>query len=225
MTAIETEPTAQATTDAATVTTGSTTDTPATPAIPPTVTTLPVSAVPETYSLKLPEGSTVDPAIVERTAAKARALGLTNEAGQTLLDAEVADAVAREKAIAEAEKTAAANAQTALLDAWAPGTGAEWKKQQDAWTKAAKADPDIGGEQFNQAVEASGKAVARFGGDELKALLNDTGYGRHPVVLKFLAKVGRAMSESTMATNGVPLGTGHKSLVNKLYGNTTPEPE
>lgn len=198
-----------------------------TPAVP-----APVSVVPETYDLKLPEGSTVDPAIVERTAATARALGLSNEAGQTLLDAEVkaeaAAAVDREKAtqtaITEAVKAAEAK-QTALLEAWTPGTGAEWKKQQDEWTKAAKADPDIGGDKFNQAVEASGKAVARFGGDDLKAFLNETGYGRHPVVLKFLASIGRAMSESTMATNGAPLGTGSKSTVNKFYGTTTPEPE
>lgn len=198
---------------------------PADPIVSPTDTVPPITAVPEKYELKLPQGSTVDPAIVERTAAKARALGLTNDAGQKLLDSEVADAVDREKALTAAQTKAATDAQTALLDAWTPGTGEEWKKQQDTWTKAAKADPDIGGEKFNQSVELSGKAVTRFGGDELKTFLDETGYGRHPVVLKFLAKIGGAMSESTMATGGIPSGTGTKSTVNKFYGNTTPEPE
>jgi hypothetical protein len=178
--------------------------------------------VPESYDLKVPDGSTVDSAFVDRTAAKARELGLTNEAAQKLFDSEVKDATERETASQAALAKAKADSQKALLDAWAPN-GAEWKKQQDEWTKLSKADSAIGGEKFNQAVESAGQAVERFGDPELKKMLEETGFGRHPVVLRFLSKIGAASRESTFANGGAPTGGTETSMVNRWYGKTTPE--
>jgi len=187
---------------------------------PPAAPAAPV--VPEKYDLQVPDGSTVDPALIERTAATARELGLTNEAAQKLFDTEVKDATDRATAHAAALTKASEDAQKALIDAWQPN-GVEWKKQQKEWTDAAKADPTIGGEKFAQSVESAGQAVERFGDPEFKKILEETGYGRHPVVLRFLAKIGNASRESTFANNGAPTGGQEKSLVNKFYGKTTPE--
>ncbi len=192
-------------------------------AVEPTPTE-PVAApvVPEKYDLKVPDGSTVDPALVDRTAAKARALGLTNEAAQKLFDSEVKDATAQATAQQAALTKAQEDSRKALLDAWAPN-GVEWKKQQDDWTKLSKADPTIGGEKFNQAVESAGQAVERFGDPELKQMLEETGFGQHPVVLRFLSKIGAASRESTFANGGSPTGGNQESMVNRFYGKTTPE--
>jgi hypothetical protein len=48
--------------------------------------TPPAPTVPDKYDLKLPDKSTVDKAVVERTAAKARELGLSQEHAQKTLD-------------------------------------------------------------------------------------------------------------------------------------------
>lgn len=198
------------------------------PATPPVDPAVPPAGVPEKYDLKLPEGSTVDPALTERTAAKARALGLNNEAAQTLLDAEVADAVDRETAAKAAADTTVKEAKeaatTALLDAWKPG-GDEWKKQQAEWVTAAKADPSLGKtpEQFAQSLEKGQQALARFGTPELKTYLDQTGFGSHPEVLKFLAAIGRASSESGMPTLITPSGGGTKTAAQILYGDTDPK--
>ncbi len=197
------------------------------PAAPPAADPVapPAPVVPESYDLKVPDGSTVDPVLVDRTAAKARELGLTNEAAQKLFDSEVKDATDRETAASAALVKAQEESRKALLDAWAPN-GAEWKKQQDEWTKLSKADPTIGGEKFNQSVESAGMLVAKFEqqrGPALREFLDNTGFGRHPTVLSFLEWAGSQMRESTFATNGSPTGGKEESMVNRWYGKTTPE--
>jgi hypothetical protein len=204
-----------------------------TPPVEPPAPVAQADGVPDTYDLKLPEGSTVDAAIVERTAAKARALGLSNDAGQKLLDTEVADAVTREKTLTAkiaSERTAASTkAIEDLQTAWAPG-GAERTKRDAEWKAQAQKDPDVVGstvtpEAFQQAVEKGQQALKKYGSPELEGLLVDSGFAFHPKVMGFLAKIGKAMAESSMATNGSPTGTGPKSTVNLLYGKSTPEPE
>lgn len=94
--------------------------------------------VPEKYDLKLPDGFEGDPAVVERTAADARELGLSNERAQKLLDRRIQEA-------ADVEQSAIDR----TLKAHAPG-GAVWEKQVEDWNKAALADPLIGGNKPEQ---------------------------------------------------------------------------
>lgn len=153
------------------------------------------TVVPDTYDLKWPDGSTLNPAIVERTAATARALGLSNAAGQQLLDQTVQD-------LTNAETAAKATAQAtfdAQVEAWKPG-GAEWVKRNTAWTNDAIADAEIGGtpEKLAVSVEKAQQALAKYGPPELKPLLDETGFGSHPAVIKLLASIGRAMSEGSL---------------------------
>ena len=98
-----------------------------------------------------------------------------------------------------------ASARKAILDEWAPG-GVEWTKQRDAWIAASKADPIIGGDKYKQSIRLAGEALVRYGDAELAELLDETGFGVHPVVLRFLAKVGKG------------------SMVDVWYGNSVSTP-
>lgn len=175
----------------------------------------PVSVVPEKYDLKLPEGSTVDPAIVEKTAARARALGLSNEAGQQLLDQTVQD-------LADAEQAHKAG-YDALVEAWKPG-GTEYAKRDAQWRDEALKDAEIGGspEKLASSIEFAQQALNKYGSD-LKTYLDETGLGSHPAAIKFLANIGRAMSEGANG-GGLVLGNGGpmakpKSDAQLLYPN------
>lgn len=194
-----------------------------------------------TYDLKLPADlpagvkELIDPDILTRTVAIARERGLTNEAGQSLLDFTIAEA----KAVAEKANTAAAKAAekaaedavTAANEAWVtantppkdgkPG-GAEWVKRNEAWWAESLADPALGAgkkEQLSQAVEKANQAVARFE-PGLKPFLEQTGFGSHPVVLRFLANVGRAMAEPNLALGGTGV-IPKKSPEDLLYDHPT----
>lgn len=191
------------------------------PAPPTPPVTPPAPVVPDKYDLKLPDtqlpdGSPLDPAIVERTAAIARELGLSNEAGQKLLDKVVAETVATMTA-----------RHAAVSAAWEPEKGAEWKKQNAAWQDAALKDPDIGGspEKLKVSVEFAQRALKQFFPPETAEFLKAYGgLGSNPAVLKGLAKVGRAMGEGgviigqTGATND---GKSKEEIqAEKLFPNT-----
>lgn len=162
-----------------------------------------VPVVPETYDLKLPDGA--DAAIIERTTAIARELGLGNEAAQKLVDRDVA-------LVAEQ-----ATAQAALIEAWKPG-GVEYVKRDAAWVAEAKADKDIGGEKFPIALEKAQQALAKFG-PELKTYLDQTGLGSHPAAIKFLAKVGAAMGEAAPVVGSIGGTPKAKSDAETMYPN------
>lgn len=52
------------------------------------------------------------------------------------------------------------------------------------------------GDEFNRNASVAQRAVRRFGGPELCEVLDRTGLGDHPALVKTFLAVGRAMSES-----------------------------
>lgn len=207
-------------------------ETPAAPAAPVVETPKEI-----TYDLKLPSDlpdgvkGLIDPDILMRTADIARARGLTNEAGQSLLDFTIAEARAVAEKASQASAKAAEDAVNAANEAWnvanAPPTdgkpgGSEWVKRNEAWWAASLADPALGAgkkEQLSQAVEKANQAVARFE-PGLKPLLDQSGLGSHPVVLRFLANVGRAMSEPGLVLGGTTVQP-KKAPEDLLYDHPT----
>jgi len=162
--------------------------------------------VPEKYTLTPPAGVTVDPALIERTAATARTLGLSQEAGQQLFTNILNETTARE---------------AAFVEAWQPGTGSEWKKQDTARRAQALADPEVGGtpEKLATSIELGNKFLKFLKADDIKQLLQDTGLGSDVRVIRVLARAGKAMSESSLVLSGTNDGGGEtKSLAERLYG-------
>ena len=78
------------------------------------------------------------------------------------------------------------------------------------------------GSAFNQQVEVAKRAVSTFGGDELKQILNESGLGSHPTVVKMFAKIGRNLLEDRLvkadhgATFGVTPDEARKMIDSKL---------
>lgn len=153
---------------------------------------------PEKYDLKLPKESTVDKAVVERTAAKARELGLSQEHAQKMLDFQVQELAAIEDASIKA-----------TVEAHGPG-GAVWEKQVEDWNKAALADPDIGAnkpEQLQASVALAKQVVAKFGDKESIEFLEKNPIGSHPALLRLLYRIGKASSEGSLVVASAQDGT------------------
>ncbi len=163
--------------------------------------------VPEKYELQLPKDSHLPVAAIEKTAAIARVLGLSNEAAQQVIDsfhATLSESV-------EAERKA-----------WEPGKGSEWKRQQAEWTDAALKDAEIGGtpDKLKVSAEKANQVLRKFGSQGVTDYLNATGIGSHPEFLKMLAKIGRAMSESTLVIGSNSSPPVQKTHAERLYGGT-----
>lgn len=145
---------------------------------------------PETYEFKAEEGREFDPKVIEAYTEVARELNLSQDAAQKMLD-KVAPAIAAR----QAEQLQAA---------------------RTAWAEEAKSDKEFGGDRLGENLATAKMAVDRFGTPELRALLNDSGLGNHPEVIRFMVRAGKAISEDKVLTGkGAP--TGSKTLADRLY--------
>lgn len=135
------------------------------------------------YSLKVPDGSPLKPASLDRIAAIARERKLSQAQAEALV------------AVADAEVRS--NNAELLLDN-KPSEGAAWKAREKMWSDQSLADPVIGGspEKLKMNVEHGKMVINKFGGEEMKLFLDDTGLGSHPAVIRFAAAIYDAMKEA-----------------------------
>lgn len=124
---------------------------------------------PEAYEFKAPEGREFDPEVVSQFTEVAKELNLTQDAAQKMLDKMAPALAARQE-----NAIAAARAQ---------------------WVADTKADSEIGGAELAQKVALANTAFEKFGTPELRTLLDETGLGDHPEMLRWAHRVGKAMSE------------------------------
>lgn len=146
--------------------------------------------VPESYEFKMPDGVTLDKAAADEFTAVAKELKLDQATAQKVAD------VGAKMAQRQAEQ------RTAEIASWAEQT---------------KADPEIGGEKLAANLAIAQRAIDRFGGDALKEVLNATGLGNHPVLVKAFLKAGQAISED----GSLPRGTASAEVdaAKKLFPN------
>ncbi len=71
-----------------------------------------------------------------------------------------------------------------------------------SWANEAKADQEFGGEKLAENLSVAKKAMDAFGTPELKALLNESGLGNHPEVIRVFYRAGKAISEDRVLTGG-----------------------
>lgn len=141
-------------------------------------------AVPEAYAdYTVPEGLTLDPAMLADANAVFKELGLSQEKAQKLIDLQTKYALGQDGARAEALKTA--------LD-----------KQAQDWTAEIKNDPEFGGAKFDSTVSSAVKAMQAFGDAPLRQLLNESGIGNNPSMVKLFAKIGSAIGEDKIVIPG-----------------------
>jgi len=93
-----------------------------------------------------------------------------------------------------------------------------WNDARRHWAHATMRDREMGGKNLSSTVGYAATAVNTFGTEGLKEVFRATGLGNHPEVVRFMAKVGRAMAEDPLLT-GQPGGHGGpKSAAELIYG-------
>lgn len=133
--------------------------------------------VPESYEFKAPEGVALDPAAVEVFSPIAKDLKLSQAQAQRLVD--VYAGLQAQQAEAHAE-------------------------QVQEWAKQVITDKEIGGAKWAANALLVREAKERFASQELLDLMNSTGLGNHPAVIKHFIKVGEQFADDGHVT-----GSGH----------------
>jgi hypothetical protein len=135
-------------------------------------------AAPESYELQMPEGIELDKAAADEFTAIAKELKLDQATAQKFAD--IGAKMAQRQMEAHSELV-------------------------ESWVEQVKADKEIGGDRLNENLGIARKAIDSFGTPELKDLLNNTGLGNHPAVIKFALQIGKAISQDKFVT-GSPRG-------------------
>lgn len=92
-------------------------------------------------------------------------------------------------------------------------------EQLEQWAKDAKADKEFGGDKFDENLNVARKAIAKFGSPELKEMLDQSGLGNHPEVIRVFHKIGKAISEDNPVSAKPDTGQ-KKSIEERLYGGS-----
>lgn len=127
---------------------------------------------PEKYEFKSPEGKQFDAEVLTTYSEVARELNLSQEAAQRVLDAMAPKMAERQVAQIEAIR--------------------------NGWAESSKGDKEFGGEKLSENLSVAKKALDAFGTNELRTLLNESGLGNHPEVIRFMYRAGQAISEDRM---------------------------
>lgn len=101
-----------------------------------------------------------------------------------------------------------------------------WDRQKTEWKDSFLKDPDIGGNRFQTTVDSALTFLRTHGGTadqqkEFRNLMETSGLGNHPAMIRLLANAGRAMQEGKPLAATNPLPTPTKSKTATLYGSKT----
>jgi hypothetical protein len=130
---------------------------------------------PEDIEIKLPDGVTLDEALLGKFKPLAAELGLKSEQAQKFVDL----------ALEMQQKQSASMTEA-------------WNEQKQAWFKEVKADKELGGKNFESTVKLARQTIAKFGGPALGKELVALGIDNHPAIVRFCAAVGKAMGEDSI---------------------------
>ena len=160
----------------------------------------PAAGAPEKYELTAGEGQTLDTDALALAEPVLRELGLPNDKAQALVSM-------------YAEKIVPLITQRAN-DAIVQQAAVQRKE----WSDAFAADPEIGGANREATIAAAARAFDHYGlkpGEGLRGLLDATGVGNHPDMIRFVAGVGRDLAEGAFERGGAVTQT--KAPEQKMY--------
>ena len=149
--------------------------------------------VPEKYEFTMPENVQMDEGAVNAFSEFAKEAGLSQEAAQKMID-KMAPAM-------QARQAEALNAA------------------RESWGESSKTDKEFGGEKLNENLSVAKKAMDAFGTPELRTLLNESGLGNHPEIIRAFYRAGKSISEDRFVPSGAGGRTGGKDPASSLYPN------
>ena len=76
---------------------------------------------------------------------------------------------------------------------------ARWQQQVEQWRQEVADDPQLGGEHLAATVARAQLALDRFDTDKsIGRLLEESGYGNHPAVLRFFSRLADSLLEDSL---------------------------
>ena len=142
----------------------------------------------------------LDPDVITAFGEVAKELDLPQEAAQKVIDKVAPIMQAKQAKVVEEVKT--------------------------EWANNSQSDSEFGGENLKSNLEIAKSSLNAFGTDALKSLLEESGLGNHPEVIRFMYRAGKAISEDSYVGNsqganaqGDKVPKDFNGIANALYSN------
>ena len=149
------------------------------------------AGAPEQYEdFNVGEGYEIDTEVLDSFKGIAKELGITQDAAQKFIDL-----------------------QTTLISKQAEAAEQARLAQSQQWADAVKADKELGGEHFDANRELAVSVISKYANPELRQLLNDTGLGNHPEMVRFCQRIGKGMTEDSLVLAGTQSQTSEMTIV------------
>lgn len=146
------------------------------------------------YKLEKPEDSLLTDADMERIESYAKDQGLSKEAADKLVET-----------------------QAELLKEAQERQAEEYKELTERWKNDALNDKEIGGDNLKRNIELSKRALEKFAKPEFIEMIDESGYGNHPELIRTFMRIGKAMSDDQFIHPGAQ-ASGEKTLEDIFYG-------
>lgn len=143
----------------------------------------------------VPEGIVLESETLAEFKAMAKGIGLKQEQAQGLTDLAIK-----------------------LSQKWDEKQQSAKSEQIKIWDESARADKELGGDKFDTNLAVAKKALDNFATPELKELLNTTGIGSNPDVIRMFYRIGKSISEDS-AIPGTKSPSSIKTAAQVLYPN------
>lgn len=137
----------------------------------------------EYEAFKLPEGVELDDTLLGEFTPLAKELKLTQEQAQKLIDLQAKSVQQMSEQMSERMES-------------------EHLTRVKEWADKARADEEFGGARFAESINGAKSALKKFGTPELETLLNETGFGNHPEVIRVFHKISKLVSEDAVIASG-----------------------
>jgi hypothetical protein len=154
---------------------------------------------PDYAAFKYPEGVKPTDEVEAEFKAFAKSNNLTQEQAQAYLDRHIADSAKGDQM------------RTAKLG-----------EIREGWRNELRADKVYGGDKLSETHALARKAIAsRADAPVLRDLLNRSGFGDHPVLVKIFADYGKLLSEDKVRTGSGGQAPAKKDAATALYGGSS----
>lgn len=155
------------------------------------------AGAPEKYEFKFPEGVEAQPEVLKNFEAIAKKANLPQEAAQELV-----------------------NLQVQLNEQAQQKQAADWAALKEGWkSESMKLLGPNSAESLALVARARDESAES---KEFAKLMNESGFGDHPAVIKYLIHRGKQVSEDTVVAGKSATGNTNKTIAEILYPNLKP---
>lgn len=95
------------------------------------------------------------------------------------------------------------------------------EQQVKAWEEASRNDPDFGGEKLQENLAIANRTLEAYDPQgEISAMLAETGYGKHPAIVRFFLAIGRDLAPDRMVGGGRGVNNPNGVDLDAFYPNS-----